>query len=355
MIDDQLPHRRYNPLTGEWVIVSPQRTDRPWKGQVEDVQAAELPDYDPLCYLCPGNKRAGGKINPIYTGTYVFDNDFPALLKMRSSESTKHPDLSTNVTPDHFLIAEPEAGVCRVVCFSPVHNLTLPEMSNSQVEDVIRTWIEQSDQLSYEGYIHNIQIFENRGAMMGASNPHPHCQIWATSHIPNELQRESVSQFNYHLQNGSCMLCDYINIEHGSGERVIFEDDHFIVLVPYWAVWPFELMVLAKRHFPLLQDLSKIEIISLAGCLRKLTTRYDNLFNASFPYSMGFHQAPVNNGDQPGWHLHAHYYPPLLRSAAVRKFMVGFEMLASPQRDITPEHAAQQLRAVSDGHSKSAD
>lgn len=350
MIDDRLPHRRYNPLTSQWVIVSPQRTDRPWKGQVEDLQSAELPDYDPLCYLCPGNKRAGGKINPEYTGTYVFDNDYPALLQWESPQSREASHLSTDVTPDRLLIAEPEVGVCRVVCFSPVHNLSLPAMSNPQVENIIHAWIDQSEQLSQKGYIRYIQIFENRGAMMGASNPHPHCQIWATSHIPNELQKESDSQFNYHQKHASCMLCDYVEIERESGERVIFEDAHFIVLVPYWAVWPFELMVLAKRHIPRLQDLTEIEITSLAGCLRRLTSRYDNIFNAPFPYSMGFHQAPVNNGNHPGWHLHAHYYPPLLRSAAVRKFMVGFELLASPQRDITPEQAAQRLRAASDVH-----
>lgn len=348
MSDEQLPHRRFNPLTAEWVIVSPQRTERPWRGQVEKAQSADLPAYDPQCYLCPGNKRAGGKTNPLYTNTYVFDNDFPALLQLKPSQPPGALNTAPKARPDRLLIAEPEAGVCRVVCFTPMHNLSIPEMSSQQIEEVIRTWIEQSDHLSQQEFIHYIQIFENRGAMMGASNPHPHCQIWATSHIPNEPEKERASQFSYHVQHKSCLLCDYLRIEQELGERVIFENEYFTVLVPYWAIWPFETMVLAKQHIALLRDLSPIEIGALADILRYLTIRYDSIFNTSFPYSMGFHQSPVNSGDHPEWHLHAHYFPPLLRSATVRKFMVGFEMLASPQRDITPERAAQRLRSVGD-------
>lgn len=367
MTNDRLPHRRYNPLTAEWVLVSPQRTQRPWKGQVEEVQGVELPTYDPDCYLCPGNMRAEGQANPDYSETYVFDNDFPALLQFDASQYTtlesmgvdNHPKFAAGTAksdhPDRLLIAEPESGICRVVCFSPRHDLSLPELTEKQIEAVIRTWIEQTQLLSQREFIRYVQIFENRGAMMGASNPHPHCQIWATSHIPNEPEKERTSQFSYHDQQGSCLLCDYLRIERESGERVILENEHFTALVPFWAVWPFESMVLANRHIPILQDLSPIEIKSLADVLRRLTTRYDNIFKISFPYSMGFHQAPVNISDHPGWHLHAHYYPPLLRSATVRKFMVGFEMLASPQRDITPEQAAVRLRTASEVHYRSSE
>jgi UDPglucose--hexose-1-phosphate uridylyltransferase len=359
MTTDRLPHRRYNPLTGDWVLVSPQRTQRPWKGQVEKVQATDLPIYDPDCYLCPGNPRAAGHVNPNYKDTYVFDNDFPALFKFAPTISANEKDsIQAGVGGDkkvRLLRAEPESGICRVVCFSPRHDLSLPELSNNQVKAVVNTWIEQTRRLSQHEFIRYVQIFENRGAIMGASNPHPHCQIWATADIPNEPEKERLTQQSYLNQHGSCLLCDYAQVEREIGERVILENDSFMALVPYWAIWPFESMVLAKRHIPMMQDLLPDEIDALADVLRRLTTRYDNIFNSPFPYSMGFHQAPVNYGVHPEWHFHAHYYPPLLRSATIRKFMVGFELLASPQRDITAEQAAQRLRTVSEVHFRSAE
>lgn len=359
------PHRRFNPLIGEWVLVSPQRTQRPWMGQVEDEQRKDLPSYDADCYLCPGNKRAKGQINPHYSSTYVFDNDYPALLDPQATYPVRFETFGSDVfqadineggdqdIENRLLVAEPESGICRVVCFSPRHDLSLAELPNKQVQEIIKTWIKQTNLLSDQEFIRYIQIFENRGAMMGASNPHPHCQIWATSHIPNEPQKERKSQEAYYELRGTCLLCDYLSVERKIGVRVIVENEYFTALVPYWAVWPFESMVVSNRHLSTLSELSSQEIEAFAQILRRLTTRYDNIFNVSFPYSMGFHQAPVNDGDNSNWHFHAHYYPPLLRSATVRKFMVGFEMLATPQRDITPEQAAQRLRAVSEVHFRS--
>jgi UDPglucose--hexose-1-phosphate uridylyltransferase len=343
----EIPHRRYNPLTREWVLVSPHRAKRPWLGQVEKTPPENLPEYDPTCYLCPGNERAAGRHNPAYTGTFVFDNDFPALLRPEQAEDS--PEQLDPESPELFQVL-PETGICRVVCFSPRHDLTLPELPLADVEAVIQTWAQQTSVLGAVDDIAYVQVFENKGAMMGCSNPHPHSQIWATSQIPNEPAREIAAQTEYLSRVGSCLLCDYLQAELLNGERIIAKNAHFVALVPFWAVWPFELLVIARRHTASLPDLSSDEARSLADVLRRVTTRYDNLFEISFPYSMGFHQTPSDGQAYPQCHLHAHFYPPLLRSATVRKFMVGFEMLGMPQRDLTPETAAERLRTVSEAH-----
>jgi len=338
------PHRRFNALTGEWVLVSPHRAQRPWLGQVERVPPEDLPAYDPACYLCPGNERAGGLHNPAYTGTFVFDNDFAAL---RPSVPAAAP-----AEPGTLFAYEPEPGLCRVICFSPRHDLSLPELPPAAVEQVVQTWIDQSRALAALDYINYVQVFENKGAQMGASNPHPHSQVWASGHLPNEPAKELAGQARYHAAHGRCLLCDYVAAERTSaaGNRIVVANEHCTALVPYWAVWPFETLVVFNRHVAALTDLSPAEVTGLADLFRRLTTRYDNLFEVSFPYSMGFHPAPVDGQPHPTWHLHAHFYPPLLRSATVRKFMVGYELLAMPQRDLTPEQAADRLRALSDTH-----
>ena len=342
------PHRRLNILTGQWVLVSPHRAKRPWLGQVEKVPPENLPAYDPSCYLCPGNKRSTGNVNPPYTGTYVFDNDFAALLPGPDPEEAPAQD-----GPEGALFtAEPDSGICRVVCFSPRHDLSLPEMEQADIEAVVKTWTDQTLELGRVDYINYVQVFENKGAMMGASNPHPHSQIWATGHIPNEPAVELQRQAEYMQQKGSCMLCDYVAAERVKGERVVAMNDHFTAVCPFWAVWPFEVMIVANRHAASLPDLSAEEVAGLADVMKQVTIRYDNLFEVSFPYSMGFHQAPVDGKTYPAQHLHAHYYPPLLRSATVRKFMVGFELLGMPQRDLTAETAAARLRDLSPIHYK---
>jgi UDPglucose--hexose-1-phosphate uridylyltransferase len=339
------PHRRFNPLTGDWVLVSPHRAGRPWLGQVEKTPPENLPSYDPGCYLCPGNERAGGIRNPDYTSTFVFDNDFTALL----------PDpVERSVDPSHPLLASaPERGLCRVVCFSPRHDLTLPELDLSAIQHIVATWTEQTAELGAKDFIQNVQVFENKGAMMGCSNPHPHSQIWAQSGLPNEISKELASQAAYFESHQRPLLIDYLEEEHQRGERIVFQNAHFIALVPFWAVWPFEILLVAKRPTAYLMDLSPDELGELAEALRQVTTRFDNLFEISFPYSMGFHQAPFDGHPHPEWILHAHFYPPLLRSATVRKFMVGYELLGMPQRDITAESAAERLRSLSDIHFKS--
>lgn len=337
------PHRRLNLLTGQWVLVSPHRAKRPWQGQVERVPAAELPTYDPTCYLCPGNMRNTGNQNPNYTSTFVFDNDFAALLP---------PEAQVEQPSSGLFTAEPESGLCRVVCFSPRHDLTLPELPQEAVETVVRTWTEQTLDLGRLDFIRYVQVFENKGAAMGCSNPHPHSQVWATGHIPNEPAVELERQVAYLHEHGSCLLCDYIAAERKSGERVVASNEHFTAVVPFWAVWPFEVLLVSHRHAGSLADLTPAEVSSLADVMRQVTIRYDNLFEVSFPYSMGFHQSPTDGNEYPVQHLHAHYYPPLLRSATVRKFMVGFEMLGMPQRDITSELAAARLREVSGEHYK---
>jgi UDPglucose--hexose-1-phosphate uridylyltransferase len=333
-----VPHRRRNPLTGEWVLVSPHRTDRPWQGHVEHVAAEQRPSYDPACYLCPGNQRAGGARTPKYTSTFVFDNDFAALLP--------EPDTAaSNVEPDGLLVAETERGICRVVCFSPRHDQTLGDMQPSTIRRVVDTWVEQYAELAGVDWVRHVQIFENRGAMMGASNPHPHGQIWANERLPTEAAKELAQQQKY-AAGGGCLLCDYLALELKESDRVVCENERFVALVPFWAVWPFETLVLPRTHRGALPDLDADERDALADILRRLTRRYDRLFDTPFPYSMGFHQRPTDGGDYPEFHLHGHFYPPLLRSATVRKFLVGYELLGQPQRDITPEVAAQRLRAA---------
>jgi UDPglucose--hexose-1-phosphate uridylyltransferase len=341
--NSQSPHRRWNPLRQDWVLVSPHRTQRPWLGEVGQKAAPSAITYDPECYLCPGNKRAGGIVNPAYVSVFSFVNDYAALL----------PDpLPAEESSPQLLISAPARGLCKVLCYHPDHSLTLARMTREEIRPVVDAWTSEFEGLSALGWIEYIQIFENRGAMMGASNPHPHCQIWSTGFIPDEPAKEHKAQREYADKNGRCLLCDYLEAELASGERVVFANDAFAVVVPYWAVWPFEVLVISRRHVGALPEFSNAERDGLAETLGRLTTRYDNLFETSFPYTMGLHQSPVGTASSvhPEWHFHAHFYPPLLRSATVRKFMVGFEMLGMPQRDITAESAAERLRAVSEVH-----
>jgi UDPglucose--hexose-1-phosphate uridylyltransferase len=340
------PHRRYNPLTGEYVLVSPHRMKRPWLGQVEKRLPDQRPSYDPSCYLCPGNERAGGIKNPLYESTFVFDNDFAALL-------TDTPEATTAVHP--LLRTQSVRGVCRVFCFSPRHDLTLPEMPLPDIRQVVDVWAGQTAELgqSYRW----VQVFENKGAIMGCSNPHPHGQIWALSDLPNEARKEDGQQRAYWRENGRSLLLDYAALEEKEGERLVCANDHWLAVVPFWAVWPFELLLLPRRPVLRLPDLSDAERDALADLLKRTLSKYDNLFETSFPYSMGWHGAPYSQpGDPPAdfahWQLHAHIYPPLLRSATVKKFMVGFEMLGEAQRDLTAEQAAARLRDLPETHYK---
>ena len=327
-------HRRLNPLTGEWVLVSPHRTQRPWQGRRELKAATPALAHDPDCYLCPGNLRANGVRNPDYPHTFVFDNDFPALKA----------DAPTTREVDGLLVAEGETGLCRVLCFSPRHDLTLAGMAVADIERVVDVWVEETIALGGLPDIASVQIFENRGEMMGASNPHPHGQIWATRHLPNELEKETDRQAAYLVQHGRPLLVDYLDRELELSERVVLANDDFCVLVPFWAIWPFETMILPRRRIGGFDELKAGEKTSLAAALSELTRRYDKLFDAPFPYSMGFHQKPTDGAVHAEWQMHGHFYPPLLRSATIKKFMVGFEMLGSPQRDLTPEAAAGRLR-----------
>lgn len=331
------PHRRFNPLTGEWLVVSPHRTQRPWQGQVEKVADDSLTQYDPNCYLCPGNKRSGGVINPNYSDVFVFDNDFAALYPNLEKSESNENDL---------LISQSERGICRVICFSPNHGLTLGKMQNVDIAKVVETWKAQTEDLSRNDFIKSVQIFENRGEMMGCSNPHPHGQIWASESVPNELSKELKSFADYKQKHNSCLLCDYLKLELSKTERVVYENEGFAVLVPFWAIYPFETMIISKRHFGDLSEINEQEKLDLADILREITSRYDKVFDVSFPYSMGFHQNAFNTEQKHDFHFHAHFYPPLLRSATVRKFLVGFEILGSPQRDITPEYAAKRLQEL---------
>jgi|SRR5579863_825264 len=333
------PHRRLNPLTNEWVLVSPHRATRPWQGEVGAPSLATVPAYDPECYLCPGNSRAGGLRNPAYSSTFVFDNDFAAL---KPGVAPAHLDLAEK----GLIVAETEPGVCRVMCFSPRHDLTLGAMPANEVEQVIKTWVAEFQQLSAGENIQHVQIFENRGAIMGASNPHPHCQIWATASIPEVPRKELASQQAYLSLRSRCLLCDYMELEERQKIRLIYQNDAFTAVVPFWAVWSFETLVCSRRHFGSMREFNTGEISSLADMLMRITSTYDKVFDVPFPYSMGFHQSPTDDLAHPEWHFHAHFYPPLLRSATVRKFMVGFEMLGTPQRDITPEIAAERLQSL---------
>ncbi len=335
------PHRRHNPLTDEWALVSPHRTQRPWQGQREADGGESRPPYDPQCYLCPNNVRANGESNPPYLETSVFTNDYAALL----------PNTPADEGVEHGLLrSEPVRGECRVICFSPRHDLTLPEMTVEHIAKVVDVWAEQVSELGERNRW--VQVFENKGAAMGCSNPHPHGQAWAGDFLPQLPSREDKAQSNYTQKRDSVLLCDYLTQERERGERIVEENAHWVTLVPYWATWPFEYLLLPKRHVLRLPDLTTEERVSLAEILKRSLIRYDNLFETSFPYSMGWHGAPTDEGDYAHWQLHAHFYPPLLRSAAVRKFMVGYEMLAEPQRDLTPELATKRLREVSDVHYK---
>ncbi len=327
------PHRRYNPLNGTYVQVSPHRMKRPWQGQQESVMAETRPQHDPTCYLCPGNTRANGMQNPQYESTYVFDNDFAALLPdVPAAEGDVHP----------FFRAEPVRGTCRVICFSPRHDLTLPQMSLPDIRAVVDVWAAQTVELgqTYQW----VQVFENKGEIMGCSNPHPHGQIWALDALPNEPAAEDLHQRDYYAAHKSPLLVDYATLEAKQTERVIVENAHWLAIVPYWALWPFETMLLPRAHVQRLPDCDDTQRDALADILKRLLTCYDNLFGVSFPYSMGWHGAPYNEADNNHWQLHAHFYPPLLRSATVKKFMVGYELMAEGQRDLTPEQAAERLR-----------
>lgn len=341
MVDlKETPHRRLNVLTNEWILVSPHRAKRPWQGQIEDVPEDDRPAYDPTCYLCPGNARAGGNQNPQYAATFVFDNDFPALL----------PHVPAGEDHTHSLFqAQAERGVCRVICFSPRHDWTLAHMPVSDIRRVVDVWAEQTTTLAKDfDWLTYVQIFENKGEIMGCSNPHPHGQIWATERAPREIEKEDATQKAYFESHGHTLLSAYLAEEQNREERIVYANDEWTIIVPFWAIWPFEVMLVCNRPAQMIADLSAAERDGLADVISKLTIRYDNVFRTSFPYSMGFHQAPVNRGAQPHWHLHAHFYPPLLRSATVKKFMVGYEMLGTPQRDITPESAAERLRELPD-------
>ena len=374
-LKSQSPHRRWNPLRQSWVLVSPHRTQRPWQGEVGQKVAPSGVSYDPQCYLCPGNERAGGVVNPAYAGIFSFVNDYAALL----------PDSPAPLaaTSSPLLVAKAARGLCKVLCYHPDHSLTLARMTREEIRTVVDAWTREYEDLCGLGWIEYVQIFENRGAMMGASNPHPHGQIWSTDFVPDEPAAETQAQREHLALTGCCLLCGYLAAEQAAGQRIIFENEHFTALVPWWAVWPFEVLLLSRRHAGALpaifawslmrnaRHIIAVTLVATAICagrltvaapvqtpvtqlagrlLQRLTTRFDNLFETSFPYTMGFHQAPADKAAHPEWHFHAHFYPPLLRSATVRKFMVGFEMLGMPQRDITAEDAAQRLRDASEVH-----
>lgn len=337
------PHRRLNILTGDWVLVSPHRTQRPWQGQTENVNIGTRPAYDPNCYLCPGNERAGGVKNPSYESTFSFDNDFAALLSDTLDSESNVNDL---------LVSHTESGVCRVICFSPRHDLTLAEMSVSEIRKVVDLWQEEYLKLGSDDSINYVQIFENKGAVMGCSNPHPHGQVWAQRSIPCEPNRELRRMRQYFNKNDSPILIDYLELELSLKERIVYTNKSFAALVPFWATWPFEVIVLPKRQISNLTEMEDQEKTELADVLRAVTAKYDNLFQTSFPYSSGIHQAPTDGMDYPDCTFHMHFYPPLLRSSTVKKFMVGYEMLGGPQRDITPEYSAGILRELPDIHFK---
>lgn len=342
--DNMYPHRRYNPLSGDYILVSPHRTKRPWQGSQELPSKELRPSYDSECYLCPGNERAGEKINPKYDSTFVFTNDFSALLPNVDSE------IVNDNNHDSLFHVESVKGECRVICFSPHHNLTLAQMDVTSIRNVIDVWNDQMTELG-EKYKW-VQVFENKGEIMGSSNPHPHGQIWASNYLPNELNKENLRQKEYYEKNGISLLVQYLDEELAIRERIVVENEHWVALVPFWAVWPYETMLLPKRHVKQIAALTEKEKDSLSEILKIHLTKYDNLFNTSFPYTMGWHGAPFDDKNNSYWQLHAHFYPPLLRSASIKKFMVGFEMLAESQRDITAEQAADKLKSLSEIHYK---
>jgi UDPglucose--hexose-1-phosphate uridylyltransferase len=335
------PHRRKNILTGDWVLVSPHRTNRPWQGQISNPEARLQPEYDPECYLCPGNKRANGEINPKYENTFVFTNDFSALLENIEEY---------NLNKKNLLIAKSEKGICRVVNFSPRHDLTLAEMEERGIEKVVETWCSEFKTLGSNPNINYVQIFENKGSMMGNSNSHPHGQIWAQESIPIEAMKELKQFKKYYKKYKRSILSDYLKLESKINERIVYQNESFVILVPYWAVWPFETIIISKRKIANILQINKKEQKDFANALKIITTKYDKLFNISFPYSAGIHQAPTDGKEYKEWHFHMHFYPPLLRSASIKKFMVGYEMLAEPQRDIAPEHGAAVLSELSVGN-----
>jgi UDPglucose--hexose-1-phosphate uridylyltransferase len=327
-------HRRHNPLTGKWVLVSPHRSQRPWLGQTDAVAEEARVGHDPDCYLCSGNTRANGIVNPEYSGPYAFDNDYPAFAAVDAGKAGD---------ADPLFRMEAVSGQCRVICFSPDHSKTLPELTHAEVRAVVDCWASQTAELGRD-YAW-VQLFENKGAMMGCSNPHPHGQVWASSYLPDEAATEDQNQRRYFAEHGQSLLMDVMARETG-GNRVVVANDHWLAIVPWWATWPFETLLLPRWPVQRMDQLDNEQRNSLAAAVQELTARYDNLFGCSFPYSMGWHGAPFTAGDQSHWQLHAHFYPPLLRSETVRKFMVGYEMLAEAQRDLTAEQAAERLRGV---------
>lgn len=335
-------HTRFNPLTGEWVLVSPHRSKRPWLGQTEDDDTPEGFDYDPNCYLCPGNERIGGTKNQDYESVFAFDNDFAALQN----------DILPASVDNGLIQAKSEKGVCRVICFSPKHNLTIPELDNSQVRAVINVWVDECLELGSDPEINHIQIFENKGSVMGCSNPHPHGQIWAQNSIPVEPKKKHKRQLDYYKKLNSLLVLNYLEQELDLNQRIVYQNRHFVALVPFWAVWPFETMIIPRRAMSQIIELTDEEKDCFADAYRVLTIKYDNLFKSSFPYSAGIHQAPYNGKKHDYWQWHMSFYPPLLRSSTIKKFMVGYEMFANAQRDITAEQASRQLRDASMKHYK---
>ncbi len=337
------PHRRYNPLIGEWIQVSPHRAKRPWQGQVEKIEEEKRPEHDESCYLCARNTRANGEVNPDYQDVWSFKNDFASLLE----------DIPTgSFEKDGLLKAESERGLCKVIVFSPRHDLTVPEMPTSDIKKVVDLWAKEYAELGSKDFINHVQIFENKGAVMGCSNPHPHGQVWAQESIPDIPMKKQKAQSAHYADKGTSLLMDYLKIEQKEQERIIFENDHFVALIPFWAVWPFEAMILPKRAMSNISEMTEEERLAFADAYKRMTVRYDNLFQCSFPYSAGIHQAPTDGQAHPEWQLHMSFLPPLLRSATVKKFMVGYELLANAQRDITAEGAAARLRELSEKHYK---